>query len=93
MDKAVRALLSFDRVVFGQVVTIGDVYRAALSVVGVDYVEILTLNTSYSSSNTVGTVSNIQVDSTKLPCFSDDVNGVGPAVSFYMVGGLTGYDN
>jgi hypothetical protein len=93
VDKEVRALLAFDRVVFGQVVTIGDVYRAALSVVGVDYVEILTLNTSYSSSNTVGTVSNIQVDSTKLPCFSDDVNGVGPAVSFYMVGGLTGYDN
>jgi hypothetical protein len=92
VDKEVRALLAFDRVVFGQVVTIGDVYRAALSVVGVDYIEILTLNTTYSSSNTVGTVSNIQVASTKLPCFSDDISS-NPAVSFYMVGGLTGYDN
>lgn len=92
VDKAVRDILSFSRVVFGQVVTIGDVYRAALSVVGVDYVEILNLNTSYSSSNSVATVSNVQVASTKLPCFTDDISS-NPAVSFYMVGGLTGYDN
>lgn len=92
VDKAVRALLSFDRVIFGQVVTIGDVYRAALSVTGVDYVEILNLNGSYSSSNSVATVTNVAVASTKLPCFTDDISS-NPAVSFYMVGGLTGYDN
>lgn len=92
VDKAVRELLAFDRVVFGQVVTIGDVYRAALSVVGVDYVEILNLNGSYSSLNTVATVANVQISSTKLPCFTDGISG-NPAVSFYMVGGLTGYDN
>lgn len=92
VDKVVRDILSFSRVVFGQVVTIGDVYRAALSVVGVDYVEILNLNTSYSSSNSVATVSNVQVASTKLPCFTDGISS-NPAVSFYMVGGLTGYDN
>ena len=93
VDKAVRELLAFDRVVFGQVVTIGDVYRAALSVVGVDYVELTNLSTTYDATPaTVSTVANVQIASTKLPCFTDGISG-NPAVSFYMVGGLTGYDN
>lgn len=94
VNTAVRDLLTFDKVTFGQLITIGDIYRAALDVPGVDYVEILNLNTTYSALDTVATVTNIQVNATKLPCFTDKMNGTSagtnPAVSFLMVGGLTG---
>ena len=90
IDQAVRNLLTFDKVKFGQVVTVGDVYRAALSVAGVDYVEILNLNTTYWPLNTVGVVANVAISDTELPCFTDELLS-NPAISFApSVGGLTG---
>jgi hypothetical protein len=87
VDVAIRELLSFENVSFEQLLTVGEVYRAALSATGVDYVTILNLDDAYSALNTVATVANVQTDSTKLLCFSDAVN---PAVTFNMLGGLTG---
>jgi hypothetical protein len=88
---AIRALLSFDKVSFGQIVTVGEVYRAALSVEGVDYVILTNLSTTYDATPaTVSTVANVSVASTKLPCFTDLMTSASTAVNFDMVGGLTG---
>jgi hypothetical protein len=87
VDNAVRKLLSFDNVYFNQLLTIGEVYRAALSVVGVDYVSIVNMSTTYAPSG--GSVANIQADTTKLLCFTDLVSS-NPAIIYTMVGGLTG---
>lgn len=90
VDKAIRDLLSFDKVSFGQIVTVGEVYRAALSVLGVDYVILTNLSTTFDSTPaTVSTVANVSVSATKLPCFTDNISSR-VAVNFDMVGGLTG---
>ena len=90
VDKAIRNLLSFDNVSFGQIVTVGEVYRAALSVTGVDYVILTNLSTTFDSTPaTVSTVANVAVSATQLPCFTDDISSR-VAVNFDMVGGLTG---
>jgi hypothetical protein len=90
VDKAIRDLLSFDKVSFGQIVTVGEVYRAALSVIGVDYVILTNLSTTYDSTPaTVSTVANVAVSATQLPCFTDKISSR-VAVNFDMVGGLTG---
>ena len=90
VDKAIRNLLSFDNVSFGQIVTVGEVYRAALSVIGVDYVILTNLSTTYDSTPaTISTVNNVAVSATKLPCFTDNISSQ-VAVNFSMVGGLTG---
>jgi hypothetical protein len=90
VDKAIRDLLSFDNVSFGQIVTVGEVYRAALSVTGVDYVILTNLSTTYDSTPaTVSTVANVAISATKLPCFTDKISSQ-VAVNFNMVGGLTG---
>lgn len=87
LDKKIRELLAFENVYFDQRLTVGEVYRAALNVTGVDYVEILNLNGTYSGADTVATVADVVAPSTQLLCF---VDGANPAVSFKMVGGLTG---
>lgn len=65
-DAAVAALLSFDKVSFGQTLTIGEFYRAVLEVDGVDYVVIHTFNTT-GTPNTIATNSRIIVDPYQLP--------------------------
>lgn len=89
VDKTIRELLSFANTSFGQRLTIGEVYRAALSVTGVDYIEILNLNTTYSGADTVATVTDITAPDTQLLCFTDEVSS-NVAVTFNMQGGLTG---
>lgn len=90
VDQAVRSLLSFDNVYFNQRLTIGEVYRAILSVEGVDYAELYNLNGSYSGTDSVATVTNVQASTTRLLCFTDDLSG-NLAVSFApIVGGITG---
>jgi len=90
VDKAVRELLAFDRVSFAQLLSIGEVYRAILSVVGVDYASLINMSTTYAGTG--GTVANIQADPTKLLCFSDDLSTPGsrPAIKYTITGGLTG---
>ena len=69
----------------------GEVYRAALSVEGVDYVILTNLSTTYDSTPaTVSTVANVSIAATKLPCFTDLMTSAPVAVNFDMVGGLTG---
>lgn len=91
VDSAIRELLQFSNVFFGQKITAGEVYRAALTVNGVDYVELTTLSTTYDNDpTTIGTVGDITVDSTKLPCFTNFISGAPLAVSLAMYGGITG---
>lgn len=91
VDKAVRDLLTFPNTFFGQKFTVGEVYRAALSVPGVDYIELTTLDTTYDSDpTTVGTVNDITANAYKLLCFSDLMTSAPSAVSLAMYGGITG---
>lgn len=89
VDAAIRSILSFDNVSFGQILSAGQVYRAALSVAGVDYVTLTNMSTTYTIGT--GTTTNVVADSYKLLCFSDKV-GTPPkaAITLTMVGGLTG---
>jgi hypothetical protein len=87
VDVAVKNLLSFANVSFNQLLTIGEVYRAALSVIGVDYVELVNMSTTYAATG--GTVGNIQSSPTKLLCFTDK-KGNNPSAIYTMYGGLTG---
>jgi hypothetical protein len=88
---AIRELLSFDNVFFDQRLSIGEVYRAALTVQGVDYVDIAQLNTNRLSSTVTNITPGVSTNytSTKLLCFADDVNST-IAITLTMVGGLTG---
>lgn len=95
VEQVVRALLDFDNVTFGQKITIGEIYRAILSVTGVDYAELRNLNTTYygggtGGDGTSGTVVNVQIDPYKLPCFSDEIGGFSAITFAPIVGGLTG---
>lgn len=91
---AIKNLLSFEAVSFGQTLTVGEIYRAALSVNGVDYVVLTNLSTTYDSTpETVSSVDNVTASSTKLLCFTDEMEVSGAevdAVSLYMLGGITG---
>jgi hypothetical protein len=100
VDAAIRDLLTFPKTFFGQKLTVGEVYRAALSVNGVDYVELTTLDTAYDNTpTTVGTVADITANAYKLLCFSNDMDYPAypggavtnaPAISLAMYGGITG---
>jgi predicted phage baseplate assembly protein len=97
VDVALRNLLTFPNTFFGQKLTVGEVYRAALSVQGVDYVELTTLDTNYDSTPaTVGTVVDITANAYRLLCFSDEMDYPllsvtnAPAISLAMYGGITG---
>jgi hypothetical protein len=46
VETVIRQLLSFNAVDFGTAITIGKIYRAALAVQGVDYAELMWLNTT-----------------------------------------------
>lgn len=60
----VEELFAFDNVDFGKRISIGDVYRSATNVDGVDYVEI---NSLYASRSTPGQVSNIVPIDRRIP--------------------------
>lgn len=68
---AIQNLFQFDNVSFGQVLTIGEVYRAAAAVAGVDYL-VITGFTTTSGSGGYTTIDNsgiITVSSDRLPKF------------------------
>lgn len=91
VDTAIRNILQFANTFYGQKLTVGEIYRAALSVTGVDYVELTTLSTTYDSDpTTLGTVGDITADTTKLLCFSNLMPSAPTAVSLAMYGGITG---
>lgn len=84
VENAIKALFTFDKVSFGQVISVGAIYRTAMSVTGVDYVSVNHLSTS---SRVPGgdSVSNITVTNTRMPCL---INA--SFESWTMVGGITG---
>lgn len=91
VDTAIRDILRFANTFYGQKLTVGEIYRAALSVAGVDYVELTTLDDVYEEdATTVGVVGDITAASTKLLCFSDLMTSAPTAVNLAMYGGITG---
>jgi hypothetical protein len=64
VNSAIDNLLSFDNVSFGQVITIGDIYRAATAVNGVDYVVVTGFNTA--NTNSILNSGKLTIDSNKL---------------------------
>lgn len=66
---AIQNLFTFDNVSFGQVLTIGEVYRIAMAVPGVDYLVIKGFTTDSTSSGftTIDTSGKITIASNRLP--------------------------
>jgi hypothetical protein len=64
VNSAIDNLLSFDNVSFGQVITIGDIYRAATAVNGVDYAVVTGFNTT--NTNSILNSGKLTIDSDKL---------------------------
>jgi hypothetical protein len=86
VTEAIKKLLLFENVYFGQTLTIGEVYRAALSINGVDYVVLTNLSKTYGATS----LENVTTDSTKLLCFTDGMTAAPDAVTLVMSGGITG---
>lgn len=87
VESAIKDLFTFDRVSFGQTVTLGYLYRAILNVVGVDYVTIdrfSTVATTGSVIDTVGlnpVVKGVKASDTKLLLLDDLVINVGGGIT------------
>jgi hypothetical protein len=64
VNNAIDNLLSFGNVSFGQVITIGDIYRAATAVNGVDYAVVTGFNTT--NTNSILNSGKLTIDSNKL---------------------------
>lgn len=58
------AFFEFDAVSFGQTLSLGEIYRALMNITGVDYVNIITFNTS--NSGTVVSGNKITANPTSL---------------------------
>jgi hypothetical protein len=86
VTEAIKKLLLFENVYFGQTLTVGEVYRAALSINGVDYVVLTNLSKTYGGTS----LENVTTDSNKLLCFTDDMTAKPDAVTLVMSGGITG---
>jgi uncharacterized phage protein gp47/JayE len=67
--EAVTALFDFDKIDFGQVLTVGEVYRAVLAVEGVDWVVVNEFNTTNDNSLLNG--GRIPIDEYKLAHLAD----------------------
>jgi hypothetical protein len=78
VQAAIENLLSYDNVSFGQRISIGDVYRKALGVDGVDYV---TLNTLEINGSAETTPVDIDTPTYNLPRLNPDLAAVDTWVS------------
>jgi len=67
VKSALEELFNFSNVSFGQTVTVGEVYRTAMSIAGVDYVIVKGFTTTSGGSTTIDTNGKIVVASNKLP--------------------------
>jgi hypothetical protein len=63
ITNALESLFEFDRVFFGQRMVLGDVYRTALNVAGIDYVEV----TAFCREGNTGVEQQILVSPIALP--------------------------
>lgn len=64
---AIQNLFTFDNVSFGQTITIGEIYRAAIDVAGVDYLVITGFTTTSGGFNTIDSSGRIVVSADRLP--------------------------
>jgi hypothetical protein len=84
VQAAVENVFSYDNVTFGKRISIGDVYRAALAVDGVDYITLDTLKITGST----GTVEDIETPSYNIPRIDPDIGTIYPAGWVIASGGL-----
>lgn len=81
---AIENVFSYDNVSFGKRISIGDVYRAALAVDGVDYI---TLDTLKITGET-GPVEDIESPSYNIPRIDPDIDTLHPTGWVIASGGL-----
>lgn len=67
VKNAVENLFAFTSVSFGQVVNIGEVYRTAMAVAGVDYLIVKGFTTTSGGTTTIDNSGKITVGATSLP--------------------------
>lgn len=66
VDTAITAMFEFDKVSFGQILTVGEFYRTILAIEGVDYAVITNFNT-VGLNGTLASSGKITIDPYRLP--------------------------
>jgi hypothetical protein len=84
VQAAIVSVISYDNVDFGKRISIGDVYRAALAVDGVDYI---TLNTLKITGD-AGPIEDINTPTYNLPRIDPTIDVLHPAGWVIASGGL-----
>jgi hypothetical protein len=85
VQSAIETLFSYDNVGFGQRISIGDVYRAALSVEGVDYVNLNSLHpNTYAVTANVSSKQVTSATSVTLTTAAAHGLSVGERVTVYL---------
>ena len=84
VQAAVENVFSYDNVTFGKRISIGDVYRAALAVDGVDYITLDTLKITGEA----GPIEDIDTPSYNIPRIDPDIDTIYPAGWVIASGGL-----
>lgn len=82
VQEAIEELFIFDNVSFGQTLTLGDIYRAALAVEGVDYIVVTRFNTA-SATVLLGSITATTAQLLKLvrPVSITSSGGISPVVA------------
>lgn len=92
VQKAIESVFSYNKVEFGKRISIGDVYRAALSVDGVDYITLLGLYpTTGSISTDVVDINDVDADPNnkyRIPRLNPNILAVYPNGWVTATGGL-----
>lgn len=92
VQKAVENVFSYDKVGFGKRISVGDIYRAALSVDGVDYVLLNALHTTTGSpASTTVDVNSVDSDPNnayRIPRLNPNILAIYPTGWVTATGGL-----
>jgi len=84
VQAAIENVFAYDNVSFGKRVSIGDVYRAALAVDGVDYITLDTLKVTGET----GPIEDIETPSYNIPRIDPDIDTLHPSGWVSASGGL-----
>ena len=84
VQAAIENVFAYDNVSFGKRVSIGDVYRAALAVDGVDYITLDTLKVTGET----GPIEDIETPSYNIPRIDPDIDTLHPSGWVIASGGL-----